>query len=242
MAGHSKWANIKRRKGIQDQKRGKAFSKLSKAITVAAKRGGDPTINLALKYAIDKAKAGNMPNATIDTAVKKGTGELVGDVLDELTYEGFVGSVAVLVEALSDKRSRTTPEIKKIFDSRGGALGGSNSVAFMFDHKGMIAVKADGVDPDRLMEVGLDCGAEDISEEPEEGSYMIKTANKDLHAVQTALEAAGFVVESGDLVWLPQSTVAPVGAEREKAENLINALEDHDDVQNVYTNLGDPET
>lgn len=239
VAGHSKWANIKRRKAAQDQKRGKAFSKLSKAITVAAKSGGDPTQNLKLKYAIDKAKAGNMPNNTIENAIKKGTGELGDIVFEELMYEGFApGGVAILVEALSDKRTRTTPEVKKIFENRGGNLGAQGSVSFMFDHQGLIAVTAEGVDEEEIFEVVTEAGAEDL--EREDDVYTVTTGPKDLHTVSTAIADKGWTIENAELMWVPQNTIAPQDdGHREKVESLVELLEDHDDVQNVYSNLED---
>lgn len=241
MAGHSKWANIKRRKGAQDQKRGKLFSKLSKAITIAAKNGGDPEANLTLKYAIQKAKEGNMPNDTIATAIKKGTGEIEGLVYEELFYEGFgQGGVAFIVEAVSDKRTRTTPEIKKIFDNRGGNLGASGSVSFMFDHKGLIAIPAEGVDFDELFMEVAELGAEDV--EKEDDMITITTGPKDLHAVMKYLEGNNFTVENSDLAWIPQNTLKPAAADQGKIDKLIEALEEHDDVTNVFTNLEDDES
>lgn len=236
MAGHSKWANIKRRKGAQDQKRGKLFSKLSKAITIAAKSGGDPESNLTLKYAIQKAKEGNMPNDTITTAIKKGTGEIEGLVYEELLYEGFgQGGVAFIVEAVSDKRTRTTPEIKKIFDNRGGNLGAQGSVSFMFDHKGLIEIPAEGVDFDELFMEVAEMGAEDVEKEGD--SITITTGPKDLHAVMKYLEGNNITVQNNDLAWIPQNTVKPSEGDQGKIDKLIESLEEHDDVTNVFTNL-----
>jgi YebC/PmpR family DNA-binding regulatory protein len=237
MAGHSKWANIKRRKGAQDKIRGKLFSKLSKAITIAAKGGGDPNANLTLKYAIQKAKEGNMPNDTISMAIKKGTGEIEGLVYVELMYEGFAaGGVAILVEALSDKKTRTTPEIKKIFESRGGNLGAQGSVSFMFDHKGLITIKAGDTDYEELFMEVADLGAEDV--EKDEDVILITTGPKDMHAVLTYLESNNLEVESSDLAWIPQNTLDPSEADKEKLEKLLEVLEEHEDVQNVFCNLG----
>jgi len=236
MAGHSKWANIKRRKGAQDQKRGKLFSKLSKAITIAAKSGGDPSANISLKYAIQKAKEGNMPNDTIAMAIKKGTGEIAGLIYQELLYEGFgPGGVAFIVEALSDKRTRTTPEIKKIFENRGAHLGAQGSVSFMFDRKGLIAVTAGELDPEELLLETIDMGVEEA--EKEEDLIALTTGPKSMHAVMTYLEENKVEVISSDLAWIPQNTVKPSEADLERIEKLIDILEDHEDVQNVFTNI-----
>jgi YebC/PmpR family DNA-binding regulatory protein len=235
MAGHSKWANIKRRKGAQDQKRGKLFSKLSKHITIAAKSGGDPDANLSLKYAIQKAKEGNMPNDTIAMAIKKGTGEIEGLVFVELLYEGFApGGVALIVEALSDKRTRTTPEIKKVFDNRGANLGAQGSVSFMFDKKGLIVIKAGELDPEELHLETIDMGVEEA--EKEEELIALTTGPKEMHGVLTYLEENKIEVVSSELAWIPQNTVSLSDADKEKLDKLVELLEDHDDVQNVFTN------
>jgi YebC/PmpR family DNA-binding regulatory protein len=242
MAGHSKWANIKRRKGAQDAKKGKIFSKASKAITIAARNGGgDPAANLTLKYAVDKARAANMPNSNIEQAIKKGTGELEGLTYEELMYEGFgPGGLAVMVEAVSDKRTRTTPEIKKLFDSRGGNLGGQGSVAFGFDQRGLIDLEAPGAEEEEVLDVILEAGGEDL-EAGEDGHWTVTTGPKELHAVRTTLEShEGWTVHAGELAWLPQNTVSPSTKELEQAYKLIDALDEHEDVQNVFTNL-DPE-
>lgn len=240
MAGHSKWANIKRRKGAQDAKRGKLFSKLSKAIIVAAKGGADPEANLALKNAIDKAKAGNMPNDTIDTAVKKGAGLLEGITYSEMLYEGYsTGGIAIIVEALSDNRNRTTPEIKKIFESRGGNLGNQGSVSFLFDHKGLIYVRAAGLDFEALFDVAVELGAEDVERGDE--VHTVSTQPADFLGVEQAIKDKGWVVEDSEIARVPQTYLDAEAKDLEKAARLVSTLEDHEDVQNVYTNVELPD-
>lgn len=237
MAGHSKWANIKRRKAAQDQKKGRIFSKLSKAITVAAKNGGDPDANLTLKYAIDKAKQANMPAANIDQAIKKGTGEIEGVVYTELLYEGRgPGGVAIMLECLSDNRNRTTPEVKKLLEHRGGSLGAQGSAAFMFTHRGIVVIKAAGATEDQVMEAAMEAGADDY-EQDEDDVWVVKTDPKELHAVRDALAEKGWEIDSAELQWEPNSTVDPEPKDREKIETLLESLEDYDDTQNVFSNL-----
>jgi len=240
MAGHSKWANIKHRKGAQDKKKGKIFGKLSKAITIAAKSGGDPDANLSLKHAIDKARQANMPSANISNAIKKGTGELGDVILVELLYEGFgPGGVAVIVEAVSDNRNRTTPEIKKMFEKLGGNLGNQGSVSFMFSRQGIISMPGEGLDEDEVFEVLADAGAEDF--EAVEGSYIVTTGPTDLHSVLRAIQGKGWEVETADIFWMPNTPVAVDPSKLAKLERFLEALEDHDDVQSVYSNAEDSE-
>lgn len=242
MAGHSKWKNIQHRKGAADAKRGAIFTKLAKEITVAAKLGGgDDTSNPRLRAAIIKARAGNMPKDNIERAIKKGTGELEGVTYEEAVYEGYgPGGIAIMVEVLTDKKSRTIPELKSLFKSNGGAMAESNAVAYLFDKKGLILIEGDSITEDDVMEIALDAGAEDI-EKDDEKVYAIKTTINDFHSVLAVLEPKakekGYkIVESG-LRFLPQSTIAVEGEKGKEALELIDELENHDDVQNVYSNI-----
>lgn len=238
MAGHSKWSNIKNKKGKEDAKRGKIFTKLGRYIMVAAREGGgDPEFNPALKAAIDKAKAANMPNDNIDRAVKKGTGELGGENFEEITYEGYgPGGVAVFAQCLTDNRNRTAPEIRHAFDKGGGNLGTPGSVSFMFDQKGIIAIeKSDNVDEDELTMLAIDLGAEDFTTE-EEG-YEITTEPTDFNAVRDGLDKEGFEFAMAEVIYIPQNTVELSDEDDIKnMEKLIDMLEDSDDVQSVFHN------
>ena len=238
MAGHSKWSNIKNKKGKEDAKRGKIFTKLGRYIMVAAREGGgDPEFNPALKAAIDKAKAANMPNDNIERAVKKGTGELGADNYEEITYEGYgPGGVAVFAQCLTDNRNRTAPEIRHAFDKGGGNLGQSGSVSFMFDKKGIIAIeKDDKVDEDELTMLAIDLGAEDFTTE-EEG-YEIVTDPSDFNDVRDGLDKEGYEFAMAEVIYLPQNTVDLTDEEDIKnMEKLIDLLEDNDDVQGVFHN------
>ncbi len=236
MAGHSKWANIKHRKARQDAKRGNAWSKCSKAIIVAAKNGGgDPDTNLTLRYAIEEAKAANMPKDTIAKAVKKGSGELEGESYEEVTYEGYgPNGVAVFVECLTDNRARTAPDLRHIFSKHGGNMGTDGSVAFVFDQKGLITLSKEGLDEERIMEVALEAGADDVSDEGD--CWQVLTLPGDFHAVRSAIDAAGLTVEVGELARIANNTVACEGADAAKVFKLIEALEENDDVQKVHTN------
>jgi len=238
MAGHSKWSNIKRRKGKEDAKRAKVFTKLARYIMVAAREGGpDPEFNPALKAAIDKAKAENMPNDNIERAIKRGSGELGADNYEEITYEGYGPSgVAVFATCLTDNRNRTASEIRHAFDKFGGNLGQSGSVTFMFDRKGIIGIeKNDKIDEEELTLLAIELGAEDF-EEQEEG-YEIITDPKDFARVKEGLEEAGYSFAIVELGYIPQTTVSLEDEEDIKnMENLIDTLEDNDDVQEVYHN------
>ncbi len=243
MAGHSHWAGIKHKKAANDAKRGKVWSKVARMIIVAAKNGGgDPDANLSLRYAIDKAKAANMPKDTIEKAVKKGTGELGGVQYDEVLYEGYApGGIAVMVEGLTDNRNRTAPEIKKIFERRGGSMGASGCVSWMFSQKGLITVDAASIDEDALMEIALSAGADDLQNT---GSiYEITCEPSAYEALKTALEEKEIPLASAELSRVPQNTV-PVGDEEtaRKILALMEDFEDHDDVQNVYANFDIPDT
>ena len=238
MSGHSKWANIKHRKAAQDAKRGNLFQKLVRAIIIAAKDGGgDPAMNMRLKTAIERAKAVSVPNDNITRAIKRGTGEL-GDIsYDELTYEviGPAG-VAVLVNVMTDNRNRTTPEIRALLARNGGQMGSEGSVAWMFDRKGVIEVKGEGLNEDELMTVGLDAGMSDM-EESDEG-FTLYCEPSDLDGLQKALEAAKYVVDSAEVSMIAKTPteISDVEAAR-KVMRLVDALEEHDDVQNVYSNF-----
>ncbi len=237
MAGHSHWANIKHKKAAVDAKRGKAWSKLVKAIMVASKHGGpDPNGNVSLRFAIIEAKAANVPKDTIERAIKKGAGELGSDNFEAIRYEGYGPSgVAVIVDALTDNRARTAPDLRAIFSKYGGNLGSTGCVGFLFEHKGLIAIEEGKVDEDRLMEVAIEAGATDVDHE--EGGWIVTTAPTDFAAVKDALDGAGIETASAELTLDPMNTVAISADDATKVAKLIDALEDNDDVQKVYTNL-----
>lgn len=238
MAGHSKWANIKHKKARMDAKRGKAWSKCSKALMVAAKQAGpDPDANLSLRYAIEEAKAANMPKDTIKRAIEKGAG-LSGQGADyeNIRYEGYgAAGVAVIVDCLTDNRQRTAPDIRSIFAKAGGNLGTSGSVAFNFESKGIINIDASKIEEERLMEIALEAGAENI--ENEEGLFTVTTAPEDFLTVKEAIENAEIEMESAEVTMLPTVTVEVSGDDVGKILRLIENLEDNDDVQKVYTNM-----
>jgi YebC/PmpR family DNA-binding regulatory protein len=241
MSGHSKWSQIKRKKGVADAKRGQVFTKLIKEITVAARfGGGDPEGNARLRTAIAAAKAENMPKDNIERAIKKGTGELAGVTYEEFPYEGYgPGGAAVLVEVLTDNKNRTTAEIRHIFSRSGGNLGEAGSVAWMFHKKGYIVIEKAAVDEDKLMEVTLDVGAEDI--EAGDKEYEVTTDPQKLDVVKKALEKAGIKYHLAELTMYPQSTVAIDGKHAEQMLRLMEQLEEHDDVQKVYANFDIPD-
>lgn len=236
MSGHSHWATIKHKKGAIDAKRGKLFSKLSRAIIIAARHGGgDPEANLKLRYAIDKARQVSMPKDNIERAVKRGTGETEGLVFEEITYEGYgPGSVAVLVDILTDNRNRTNSEIRKIFDRSGGKMGSAGNVAYLFERKGLFAIDANAIDEDTLMGVVLDAGADDLKRAG--ATYEITCDPASFNQVKEVIEKQGLtpvVAEIRQLAKAPIDVEAGVGV---KVLRLMEALDDHDDVQNVYTN------
>ena len=238
MAGHSKWANIKRRKGAQDAKRGKIFTKLTKEIIVAAKMGGgDPSANPRLRAAIAAAKAENMPKDKIERAIRKGTGEEEGAAYEEVTYEGYgPGGVAVLVECMTDNRNRTVADVRHAFSKAGGNLGESGCVAWMFDKKGVLVVAKETVDEDRLMELALEAGAEDVATEEEE--FQVLTAPEDFAEVQEALAAAGAAFVEAKVSMIPKNVVEVTDEKTARQIiGLLERLEDHDDVQNVHANF-----
>ena len=235
MAGHSHWKSIKHKKAVVDARRGKVWSKLARLIIIAAKRGGNPDDNLALRYAIDKARAANMPNDTIEKAVKRGTGELGADNYEPVLYEGYAtGGVAILVDALTDNRNRTAGEIRVIFDRNGGAVGAANSVGWMFTSQGVIAVERQVIEEDKLIESVLEAGAQDV-QASEEG-YTILTAMADFEKVRKSLLESKIPIASAELSMIPSQTMSISGEHAHKVQALIEALEENDDVQNVYSN------
>lgn len=242
MAGHSHWAGIKHKKAANDAKRGKLWSKIARMIIVAAKNGGgDISTNLPLRYAIDKGKAANMPKDTIEKAIKKGTGELGPINYEEVLYEGYApGGVALMVDGLTDNRNRTGPEIKKIFERRGGSLGASGCVAWMFEKKGLITVKTDKVDEDQLMELALSSGADDMENTGE--LFEITCDPSAYDSLKAALEENSIPVEVAEISMVPQNTVEVTEEETaKKLLTLMEEFEDHDDVQNVYANFDIPD-
>ena len=236
MAGHSKWANIKHRKGAQDAKRGKIFTKIIKELTVASRiGGGDPNTNPRLRTAVDKAKQANMPKDNVDRAIKKGTGDLDGVSYEEGLFEGYgPGGVALIVEFLTDNRTRTVADVRHCFSKYGGNLGVSGSVAFLFDRKGLISFSADN-DFDQIFEIALEAGAEDVKDE--EDVYEVITDPGDFIPVREAMAAAGLKWETAETTMIPQNQVMLEGKPAETMLKLMDALEDNDDVQNVYANF-----
>ncbi len=242
MAGHSKWANIKHRKERQDKKKGKVWSKCSKAIMAAARAGGaDPDTNLALRYAIDEAKYENMPKDTIKRAIDKGAGETGGADFQELIYEGYgPAGTAFLILALTDNNTRTVGDVRATFKKGGGSMGNSGTVAFMFQTKGQIIIDASKTDADTIMELALEAGAEDI-QEPEadgddQGAWTIITEPTEFQACKDAIENAGIEIVEASITRIPDNTVEVTGDDVRKVMNLIDTFEDNDDVQKVYTN------
>ncbi len=237
MAGHSKWANIKHRKTAEDAKRGKIFTKIIKEIIVAARiGGGDPNANPRLRGALLNARNNNVPKENVERAIKKGTGELEGVQYEESTYEGYgPGGAAVLLESLTDNKNRTVADIRHIFNKYGGNLGENGCVAWMFQKKGWIAVAKNAVKEDVLMAAALDAGAEDIREDDDD-NYEIITAPEEFETVKQSLEDAGIAAGDAEVTMLPQSYVSLSGKEAEQMIKLMDALDDSDDVQKVYTN------
>jgi len=239
MAGHSKWANIKRKKSKVDAQRGKLFTRLSKEIIVAARNGGpDPDNNMRLKAAIQKAKEANLPNENINRAIQKGAGEVEGAAYEEIVYEGYgPGGVAVLLEIMTDNRNRTAGEIRHIFSRYGGSLGETGCVAWMFDQKGLFIVeKSDNnINEDDLMLIALEAGVEDFK--TEDDSYEITTAPADFYKVKEVLEDKGLRLAMAEITMVPQTTINLSGNDADMMVKLLETLEDHDDVQNVYTNF-----
>lgn len=234
MAGHSKWAKIKRQKAGNDAKRGAEFTRLGNAIAVAAKAGGDPSMNPSLALAVDKAKAANMPNSNIEKSIKRGTGELGGEIIEEYMFEGYgPGGVGIIVEAASDNRNRTTTEIRTAFNKNGGNMAETGSVAFQFTRKGVITVKASG--EDALLQV-LDAGADDAVED--EGEIIVYTDMKQLGAVRDAIKAAGLEVSDAELQYVPNDTInVDDEAQAKKIMKIMDAIEELDDVVNTFSNF-----
>ncbi len=237
MAGHSKWANIKHKKARTDAKRGKAWSKCSKAIMVAAKEGGgDVSANLSLRYAVEEAKGVNMPKDTIERAIKKGAGETGGADYVSVRYEGYgPAGVAVIVDTLTDNRNRTAPEMRTLFTKSGGNLGATGCVGYMFEPKGILLVEEDKTSEEQIMELAIEAGAEDV--ELEDGIWTVTTEVNEFIAVKEAIDGAGIETTSAERTMIPNMSVEAKGADVGKVIRLIDNLEDHDDVQKVYTNL-----
>ncbi|HNX68702.1 MAG TPA: YebC/PmpR family DNA-binding transcriptional regulator [Candidatus Omnitrophota bacterium] len=241
MSGHSKWASIKHKKALVDAKRGQAFTKVIREITVAAKTGGgDPATNPRLRTAIQTGKDANMPADNIERAIKKGTGELEGVTYEEVTYEGFgPEGAAVLVACLTDNKNRSASEIRSVFNKNGGNMGGAGTVAWMFEKKGFVVIAKTSTTEDQLMEIALGAGAEDMTST--DTMFEVTTAPQDLWAVREAIEKAKIKIESATLTMIPKNLLAVSANTGRTMIKLIEALEEHDDVQNVYSNADIPE-
>lgn len=237
MSGHSKWSTIKHKKAAKDAKRGKMFTKLIREITVAARMGnsGDPNFNPRLRTAILAAKAASMPNDNIDRAIKKGLGESDGAIFEDVSYEGYgPGGVAIMVVALTDNRNRTVADVRNLFQKHGGNLGESGCVGWMFARRGVLALERGGIDEDRIMEVALEAGAEDVQGEGD--AFEVTTSPEAFEPVREALEKLGVRGASGEVALVPQNTVPVHGSEAQQLLRLLEALEDHDDIQSVSAN------
>lgn len=241
MAGHSHWAGIKHKKALIDNRRGKLWSKLAKAIIVAAKGGGgDPDANLRLRYAINDAKAVSMPKDNIERAIKRGTGELEGGNLESAIYEGHGPSgIAILCEILTDNRNRTAPEIRKIFEINGGKLGATGCAAWMFDRKGLLTISTDKIDEDALLELALDAGAGDVRVQSD--GYEVICEPEAYNAVCEAIDSANLATQSREITWIAKDTVDVAGDDARKVLRLVEQLDEHDDVQSVAANFNVPE-
>lgn len=237
MAGHSHWANIAHKKGRIDKKRGALFGKLSRAIIVAARNGGgDPDMNLRLRYAIDKARKNSMPKDNIERAVKRGTGEGSDEVFEEIVYEGYgPGGVAVIVTALTENRNRTAGDVRSIFNSYGGNLGQTGSVLFMFDRKGVIQVSKEAVSEDRLFEIAAEAGAEDVRDNGD--NFEVLTPPDDFDAVNAAVEGEGLETATAEVTLVPQNTVDVEKSDAKRLLNMLDAFDENEDVQNVTANF-----
>jgi YebC/PmpR family DNA-binding regulatory protein len=242
MAGHSHWSKIKRSKGANDAKRGKIWSKIARKIIIAARAGGgDPRENLNLRYTIDEAKGVNMPKDTIEKAIMKGTGELGGENYEAVTYEGYgPGGVAIMIDALTNNRARTAPELRKIFEVAGGNLAVNGAVAFQFLKQGIITIKSEGVEEDQLMELALDAGADDVRNEGE--VFEIITSPASFLKVREALTAAKLIIEASEIANVPTSTIPVEAAHATRLMKLLDALEDNEDVQTTAHNGEIPES
>ncbi len=241
MSGHSKWATIKRKKGAADAKRGQLFTKLIKELTIAARMGGgDPTGNPRLRTAIEKARAGSMPNDNIDRAIKKGTGELEGLHYEEVMYEGYApAGVAVLIESVTDNKNRTVAEIRNLFSKNGGHMGESGSVSWMFEKKGVLTFDKKSSSEDQLMEIALDAGAEDIKDS--ESQWDVLCTPADFEKVKSALEKANLKPISAEVTMVPKNVMQLSLPDAEKVLKFMEVLEDHDDVQKTYANFDIPQ-
>ncbi len=242
MAGHSHWAKIKRAKGANDAKRGKVWSKIARKIIIAAKSGGgDPAANLSLRYVIDEAKAALMHKDTIEKAIMKGTGELGAENYESMQYEGYgPGGIAIIIDGLTNNRARTAPELRRIFEINGGNLANSGAVGYQFTKRGVIAIKTDAVSEDALLELALDAGAEDVTNEGE--VYEVLTSPIGFHKVKEAIAAAKIPIEASEVTFLPNSTIPVEGEQAQKILKLVDALEDNEDVQSVAHNAEIPES
>ncbi|MBI5200098.1 MAG: YebC/PmpR family DNA-binding transcriptional regulator [Elusimicrobia bacterium] len=242
MGGHSHWAGIKHKKAITDSKRGKVWTKIVREITIAARMGGgDAGGNPRLRKAIDDAKAANMPAENVKRAIQKGTGEIPGVTYEELTLEGYgPGGIAIFCEATSDKANRTTNEVRKIYENNGGNMGSAGAVGWMFQRKGQIFIEKGATDEDTLMGVALEAGAEDIK--TEDSGFEVITAPADFEKVKSAIEAKKIAMESAELTMLPSNTVKIDGPDAQKVLKLIDELEAHDDIKNVYANFDMPDS
>jgi len=240
MSGHSKWATIKHKKAATDAKRGSLFTKLIKEITIAARGGGKPENNPRLRVAIERAKEQSMPADNIERAVKKGTGELEGVNYEDIALEGYgPGGVAIYIEGVSDNKNRTTSEVRTIFSKKGGNMAGAGSVAWMFEKKGYIVISKATIDEDKLMGIVLDAGAEDLIVEDE--NYAVKTAPTDFFKVKKAIDDNKIKTEDAEITLLPKSTVKVAGDDARKILDLVDAIEEHEDVQHVYANFDIPD-
>ncbi|MBU4483834.1 YebC/PmpR family DNA-binding transcriptional regulator [bacterium] len=237
MSGHSKWSTIKRKKGAADAKKGKIFSKVVKEITIAARiGGGDPSCNSRLRAALDKAKASNMPQDNIARAIKKGTGDLEGVSYEEITYEAYGPSgVALLIQALTDNKNRTVAEVKHLLTKYGGSMGASGCVAWIFESQGVISFNKEDIDENKLMEVALEAGADDIRDE--DVGFDVITTPENYETVKAACEKSGLKFAEAELAMVPQNTVKLSGKDAERTLKLMEALEDNEDIQNIYANF-----
>ncbi len=243
MAGHSKWAQIKHKKAQVDAKKGKIFTKLVKEISVAARLGGgDPEKNPRLRVAIEKAREVNMPSDNIKRAIMKGTGELSGTTYEEVTYEGYgPGGVALLIEAMTDNKNRTVSEIRHLLSKHGGSLGESGCVSWLFEKRGYILVDKKTIDEDSLLSIALEAGVEDVKNDPQEENYELIFSPEDFRNIKDSLEKAGIKIALAEITMLPKNYISLEGEDAEKMLKLMDALEDHDDVQNVYANFDIPD-
>lgn len=237
MSGHSKWSTIKRKKGAADAKRGKIFTTIIKEITIAARLGGgDESANPRLRQAIDKAKSANMPADNIKRAIQKGTGELPGTSYEEYVYEGYgPAGVAIMMEVLTDNKNRTVAEIRHLMTKYGGNLGENGSVSWMFDKKGQVIIDENGYEEDSMLEIALECGAEDFESDADE--YIITTESSDMINVRDQLESKNIKIKSSEIELIPKNLQKIKGKDVEKVLNLMEVLEDHDDIKNVYANF-----